>query len=89
MSILASLKGVAQATKEAAALTLIRGGRVLARGGWAVAGGEVSGSSTADMPYCALLDALLSGGLTLEFLVEGEDCALGAVVDVSTAAAAR
>jgi len=80
---------MAQASKETTSLTLARARRVLARRRWGVGSSPVASSSASNMPYGAILETLLAGGLTLEFLVEGKDGALRGVVDVAYATAAR
>ena len=74
-----------EAAEEATALALVGGGGVLAAGRWLrTSGGVVSCSTSAyRVDGAHLLCSAVAGSLTLEFLVEGEGCALRAVVDVS------
>jgi len=93
MSSLSSLKGVTDAAEEStvvACIAVCRAGRVLARRACGTSS-PVSCSTSPNMPHGTVLHELLSGTLTLEFFIEGEDSTFGTVVDVScsTSAAAK
>jgi len=74
---------IAESAEEAAAaVAIIRAGRVLARRAWRD-GGIVSSSSTSHMVDGTVGKALLAGRLALELIVEGENGSLGYRLNVA------